>query len=80
MSGMVQVVLSLKQETEQKLRRMARELKGGKKGALSAVVTEALDEYEQRAQQMLALEKLRKIADKGLKLGITKFNREDAYD
>ena len=60
MSGMVQVVLSLKQETEQKLRRMARELKGGKKGALSAVVTEALDEYEKRAEQLQAIEKLLK--------------------
>ena len=77
---MVQVVLSLKQETEQKLRRLARELKGGKKGALSAVVTEALDEYEKRARQLQAIEKVKQISAEGWKLGIGKIKREELYE
>ena len=77
---MVQVVLSLQEETNQRLRRLARELKGGRKGALSEVVTEALSEYEKQAKRLHAIKKLKQISAEGWKLGIGKFSRDKLYD
>ena len=73
------MLVSLKEESVKRLRGLAHDRKGGKKGALSEVVEEALELLEKRARQEKAIEKLRKMVHEAKPLGIGKFNREDAY-
>lgn len=76
---MGQILLSLKTETEQKLRRLAKELKGGKKGALSETVEEALDLLAKEAKRRMAWKRAWELSDRHQDLGIGTFKREDAY-
>lgn len=76
---MKQVVLSLSDEGNARLRRLARETNEGKKGALSQTAEEAFELLEKERRQKKALLKLKELANKNLKLGVGKFVREDAY-
>ncbi len=77
---MKQVVVSLTDKGNERLRRLAIEIKGGKKGSLSETVEEALELLEKKIKQLTALERLKKIADENRVLGIGKFDREEAYN
>ena len=72
-------MLSLSDKGDEKLRWLAHEIKGGKKGAISATVEEALDLLEKKLKQSAAMKRLKEISDKGVYLGVGKFEREDAY-
>lgn len=74
-----QVVVSLTDKGDERLRRLAIEIKGGKKGSLSQTVEEALELLEKKIKQMAAMKRLKEISDKGVFLGVGKFEREDAY-
>ena len=74
-----QVVVSLTDKGDERLRRLAIEIKGGKKGSLSETVEEALELLEKKIKQLAAMKRLKEISDKGVFLGVGKFEREDAY-
>ena len=74
-----QVVVSLTDKGDERLRRLAHEIKGGKKGSLSETVEEALELLEKKIKQLAAMKRLKEISDKGVFLGVGKFEREDAY-
>ena len=59
-----QVVLSLKDESEARLRRLAQKTRGGRKGALSETVDEALYLLEKKLKQQSSLVKLKELAGK----------------
>ena len=73
------MVLSLSDEGNARLRRLAMETDDGKKGALSQTAEEALKLLEKEREQRKALLRLKELANKNLKLGVGKFVREDAY-
>ena len=74
-----QVVLSLKEETELKLRRLAIQTHGGRKGSLSQTVEDALLLLEKQAKQKKALALWLALANEDKILGVGKFDREEAY-
>ncbi|MBI5553326.1 MAG: hypothetical protein HY917_01150 [Candidatus Diapherotrites archaeon] len=76
---MKQVVLSLNDESEKRLRRLALQVNEGKKGALSKTVEEALFELEKQRLQRKSLARLMELANQDLMLGVGKFDREEAY-
>ena len=39
-----------------------------------------MKQKDKKARQIKALKRLKEISDKGINLGIGKFNREEAYD
>lgn len=75
--GNVMVVLD--EEHERRLRRMAQQKYGGKKGSLSKVVWEALDEMDEKGKT--ALEEFQELVKnaKGFKYTMYK-NRSEIYD
>ncbi|MBN2066936.1 MAG: hypothetical protein JW744_00530 [Candidatus Diapherotrites archaeon] len=74
-----QVVLSLEDKYDEKLRRLAKDLYNGKKGAMSEVVEKGLDLVEEESRRDEAYKKLlRKVRNAGA-VGIGKFKREEAY-
>ena len=76
---MVQVVLSLEEKYNVKLRRLANTLYGGKKGAMSEVVEVGLDLLEKKTKRDKAYKKLLSLSAKADALGIGKAEREEAY-
>ncbi len=76
----MQVVLSLEEKYNKKLRSLAVSLHGGKKGAMSEIVEQGIDLVEEKTKKDKAWEKLLKIAESGKDWGIGKFRREDAYE
>lgn len=76
---MKQVVLSLKEESEARLRKLAQETRGGRKGALSETVEEALMLLEKKMRQKKALKKLEELASEDASYGVKKFERKEAY-
>lgn len=76
---MKQVVLSLKEESEERLRRLAQEAYAGRKGSLSKTVEDALLAFEKLTKQQKALNRWMEIAKEGRKLGVGHFEREEAY-
>ncbi len=77
---MRQVVLSLSEESEERLRRLALRTRNGRKGALSQTVEDALLLLEKRLKQGKALERLQEISTQNRALGVGKFDREEAYN
>ena len=77
---MKQVVLSLKEDSDMRLRRLARITGDGRKGSLSKTVEEALILLEKKIVQKNALEKLKQFADEDINYGIGSFKREYAYE
>ena len=84
MIGMGNIIISLDDKRESELRKIAREEFGGKKGSISAVIAEALDELKKRNRRQKAINNTIKIMEKGFDLGIGKNKvyekRDDIYD
>lgn len=75
----VQIVLSISAEHNKKLRDLAMDKYGGKKGALSALVEEGIDLAEEDAKRKWAHSKLVELAkNSNLKMG-GKFDRKEMY-
>ena len=77
--SMRQVVLSLHETAEDRLRRMAQQQYSGKKGSLSKTVEEALLVLEKQRKQRKALERLLQISREDRILGVGRFERNEAY-
>jgi len=79
---MVQIVLSISEKHNKKLRDLAMKEFEGKKGALSAIVEKGIDLADEEAKRTAAHEKLmwliRNKAGKGKWSG--KFDRNEMYD
>ena len=75
-----QVVLSLGDEYNRKLRRLAKDLFDGRKGAMSDVVEKGIDLVEEESRRSKAHSKLLSLVNNARDIGIGKFNREDAYE
>jgi hypothetical protein len=77
---LVQIVLSISEKHNKKLRELAmREFKG-KKGALSAIVEKGIDLVDAQLKQEVAHEKLIQLAKSSTWKGDGKFNRSELYD
>jgi len=78
------VMISLKEDDEKLLRELARSLGGGKKGAISAVVSAGIEELAKKQNQAKSakaqLELMRKGFNFGLKGRKAFENRGDLYD
>ena len=77
---MVQVVLSLEAKADLALRELAREVYGGRKGALSKVVEDSLELMRREVEKQKAHEELVSEARKAKKLGVGSFKRSGLYD
>ncbi len=77
---MKHVLISLDEEYVAKLKRLAKDGKGMKKGAISATVKEGIDLVEKEQRRKLAWKRLWVLMNEDVKWGIGKFKREDAYD
>ncbi|MCD6479114.1 MAG: hypothetical protein J7L44_04495 [Candidatus Diapherotrites archaeon] len=76
---MPQVVLSLDEKYDRKLRRLAKILYGGRKGSMSEAVEQGLELLEKKIKRDKAYKELLLLAENAKKHGIGKFKREDAY-
>lgn len=76
---MVQVVLSLEEKYDKKLRKLANTLYNGKKGAMSEVVERGIELVEEKTRRDRAYKKLLALSAKAKAVGIGKFKREEAY-
>jgi len=77
---MVQIVLSISEKHNKKLRDLAMKEFEGKKGALSAIVEKGIDLADEEAKRNEAHYKLLDLARKSkLKLGDGKFDRNELY-
>jgi len=76
---LAQVVLSLEDKYDKKLRALANSLYGGKKGAMSEVVERGLDLVEEETRRGRAHSKLLFLIDNAKDAGIGKFDREEVY-
>ncbi|HIH20376.1 TPA: hypothetical protein HA244_03855 [Candidatus Micrarchaeota archaeon] len=78
------VLVSLDDDVEEQLRRLAQEIYSGKKGAISYVVSEAVMEMAQKDKRQKAIERAIKNMQKGLhlRLGERKAyeNRDEIYE
>jgi len=74
-----QVVLSLEDKYDEKLRRLAKDLFDGRKGAMSDVVEKGLDLVEEESKRDKAYTKLLKKVRNARAVGIGTFKREEAY-
>ena len=77
---MAQVVLSLEDNYDKKLRSLANTLYGGKKGSMSEVVERGLDLVEEETKRSRAHFKLLFLINNAKDAGIGKFGREEAYE
>ncbi len=77
---MGQVVLSLDEKHDKKLRELAHVVFKSKKGAMSKVVKEGIDLFEEKIRREESFKKLLKMAENAKKLGIGTFKREEAYE
>ena len=64
------VLLSLGDEDEALLRRLARDRKGGKKGALKDLVSEAVRELAKKDARITAVRRQIALMDEGFDLGL----------
>ncbi|HIH16619.1 MAG TPA: hypothetical protein HA252_04410 [Candidatus Diapherotrites archaeon] len=79
--AMGHLTISLDKDTEAKLRRLADERHGGKKGSLSKVIGEALEKLEVESERKRAVDFLIAEMEKGYSLGgITIKDRSELYD
>ena len=76
---MKHVLISLEEEYVKKLRHLAKEGKGMKKGAISVTVKEGIDLVEKERRRKKAWKRLKELFDEDFKWGVATFNRGDAY-
>jgi len=77
---MVQIVLSISEKHNKKLRELAMKEYEGKKGALSAIVEKGIDLVDEEAKRMEAHYKILEIARKSTWKGDGKFDRNKLYE
>lgn len=83
---MADMLISLDNERERKVRELAQEMHQGKKGALTETIEEAIDKlYEEaahRQRKKASLERLMRILEKGYPLGNKEpyKNRSELYE
>ena len=77
---MVQVVLSLEEKYNQKLRHLAQLLYNNKKGAISEVVENSLDVFEKNLKRDKVYPEMLHAAKNAENWGVKKFVRDEAYD
>ena len=75
---MVQIVLSLSEEKEKELRQLAMEKYGGRKGALSKVVEDAITLVKENFDQKDADKEFEEMIKNAKNLGKIKFDRQEA--
>ncbi len=63
-------MISLKEDKEVLLRRLAQERHGGRKGSISAIVEEALNELALRDKKMRAIQHQIALMKKGFDMGL----------
>lgn len=73
------ITISLNEQTEQQLRAIAKLKYSLKKGALAAVITEALKQWQKQLNQE-SINKSINFLEEGLKLGKIKTKRDDWHD
>lgn len=76
----MQIVLSLDEKHEKKLRDIAMKEFGGKKGALSAIVEKGIDLADTEIRQKKANEKILWLAKNASGIGDGKFDRNEIYE
>jgi hypothetical protein len=75
------ITISLEEENERLLRKLAKEKYNNKKGALAKVISEALKSLAAKSRKKRAMERQFKWMDKGFEMGrILVKKREDIYD
>lgn len=75
------ITISLEKKDEQKLRALAKEKYGGKKGALAKAVAEGIGKLEQEKVRDRAIKKMIEIMDEGFDMGrILIKHRSELYD
>ena len=77
------VYVSLDEEHEVLLRRLAQEKYGGKKGSISDVIQEALNELKEKERKSRARKQFLETIDKGINLGFkgnAYESRDEIYD
>jgi CRISPR/Cas system-associated protein Csm6 len=77
---MAQVVLSLEEKYDKKLRKLAHELYDGRKGSMSQVVEEGINLVEMENKRKGAFIKMLSEVKNAKKLGIGRFKRAEAYE
>ena len=77
---MKHILISLEEEYVKKLKRLAKEGKKMKKGAISTTVKEGIDLVERERKRQKAWKRLKELFNEDYKWGAAKFNREDAYN
>ena len=77
---MVQVVLSLEEKYNQKLRHLAQLLYHNKKGAISEVVENSLDAFEKGLKREKAYSEMLHEIQHAKNWGVKEFKREEAYE
>jgi hypothetical protein len=77
---LVQIVLSISEKHNKKLRELAMKEFEGKKGALSAVVEKGIDLADEEAKREAAHEKLVWLAKNKAGKGEGKFDRNELYE
>ena len=77
---MGQVVMFFDDEHESRLRRLAKEMYKGKKGAMVKVASEGIDMLERESKRQRAFERMLHEAKNAKNIGIGTFRREDAYE
>ncbi|MEK6971036.1 MAG: hypothetical protein AABW68_05125 [archaeon] len=76
---MKHVLISLEEEYVAKLKRLAKDGNGMKRGAISATVKEGIDLVEKERKRQKAWKRLKELFDEDYAWGIREFKREDAY-
>ncbi|NYZ77295.1 hypothetical protein H0O02_03190 [Candidatus Micrarchaeota archaeon] len=75
------VLVSLDDDDEAFLRRLAQERYHSKKGSISSVVSDALDEMKKKGKKERAIANLIRTMEKGYKLGFRGYKkRSEIYD
>ncbi len=76
---MKQRLISLSEEKDKLLEKLAKE-RGGKKGSISSTIEDALDVLARESRRELAWKKLKAFADADIDLKMGKFDRDGANE
>ncbi|MBI4210472.1 MAG: hypothetical protein HY544_03135 [Candidatus Diapherotrites archaeon] len=77
---MPQIVLFMDDNHDKKLRKLAKDMYGDKKGAISNTAEDAVDLLEREKSRKEAFGRILKMAKNAKNLGIGKFSRAEAYE
>ncbi len=77
---MVQIVLSLEEKYDKKLRELAKKEFNGEKGSLSTIVEKGIDLFEKEIKMQKAREKLLLLSKQNRKIEFDEFKRNEVYE